>query len=108
METQITNGTYQDLSELVKMNVSELMELYFDHAKNNTEHSSRLRDEINKLSRYPIADLRLGYLAGKHVAQLRDQMLDEGLKGSTVRKYMGLIQRAINTGRKELGNSKRE
>tara|TARA_A100000172_G_C3039654_1_gene109938 strand:+ start:948 stop:1958 length:1011 start_codon:yes stop_codon:yes gene_type:complete len=103
IETQITNGTYQDLSDLVKMSVKELLNLYYDHAKSKTEHSDRLKYEIAKVSRYPIGDLRLGYLSGKHVANMRDEMLDEGLSPSTVRKYMGLLQRAINTGRKELG-----
>jgi len=103
IETQITNGTYQDLSELVKMTVAELLQLYYDQAKSKTEHASRLKNEIDKVSRYPIGEKKLGYLAGKHVANLRDEMLDEGLTGSTVRKYMGLLQRAINIGRKELG-----
>ena len=103
VETQITNGTYQDLSELVKMSVRELFDIYYDHTKSKTEHSDRLKYEISRITGYPIGDLRLGYLSGKHVAAMRDEMLDEGLSPSTVRKYMGLLQRAINTGRKELG-----
>jgi len=103
VETEIINGTYLDQSELVKVSVKDLLMLYFDQAKTKTAHSDRLLHEIGKISRYPIAELRLGYLAGKHVANMRDQMLDEGLSSSTVRKYMGLLQRAINVGRKELG-----
>ena len=58
---------------------------------------------MNKISRYPIGSIRLGYLNGKHVASFRDQLLAEGLAKSTTRKYMALLQRALDIGRKELG-----
>mgnify|MGYP003677547570 CR=1 FL=1 len=103
VEVEIINGTYQDNNELVKMSVGELVDLFFDHTRLNTAHESRLRDECNKLKRYPIASIKLGYLNGKHVASFRDQLLSEGLAKSTVRKYMGLTQRAVDIGRKELG-----
>ena len=103
VETEIINGTYQDNNELLRMSVKALMELYFDHKRHSTDHGSRLKDEVNKLSRYPIGSIRLGYLNGKHVASFRDQLLSEGLAKSTTRKYLGLLQRAIDIGRKELG-----
>ena len=55
VEVEIINGTYQDNNELVKMSVGELVDLFFDHTRLNTAHESRLRDECNKLKRYPIA-----------------------------------------------------
>ena len=73
VETEIINGTYQDNNELLRMSVKALMELYFDHKRHSTDHGSRLKDEVNKLSRYPIGSIRLGYLNGKHVASFRDQ-----------------------------------
>ena len=103
VEAEIINGTYENNNELVRMSVNELMELYYDHKKVSTEHASRLKDECNKISRYPIGSIRLGYLNGKHVASFRDQLLSEGLAKSTARKYMALLQRALDIGRKELG-----
>ena len=103
VEAEIINGTYENNNELVRMSVNELMELYYDHKKVSTEHASRLKDECNKISRYPIGSIRLGYLNGKHVASFRDQLLSEGLAKSTTRKYMALLQRALDIGRKELG-----
>ena len=103
VEAEIINGTYENNNEFLGMSVKALMELYYDHKKNQTDHASRLKDEINKLSRYPIGSIRLGYLNGKHVASFRDQLLSEGLAKSTTRKYLGLLQRAIDIGRKELG-----
>ena len=102
VETEIINGTYQDQSELVKMKLIDLLELFYDHKKHETNYEDRLRDELNKVGRYPISDIALGYLTGKHCATFRDTLLKEGLAKSTVRKYMGLIQRAIDIGRKEL------
>ena len=103
VEAEIINGTYEDNSNLITMSVRELIDLYYDHARSKTEHEKRLRDECNKINRYPIGSIRLGYLNGKHVASFRDQLLSEGLVKSTVRKYMGLLQRALDIGRKELG-----
>ena len=68
VEAEIINGTYESNNELVRMSVNELMELYYDHKKATTEHASRLKDECNKISRYPIGSIRRGYLNGKHVA----------------------------------------
>ena len=102
VETEIINGTYQDQSELIKIKLAELLELYFDHAKHDTEYPQRLNDEINKIRRYPISIVALGYLTGQHCATFRDTLLKEGLAKSTVRRYLGLIQRVLDVGRKEL------
>ena len=50
VETEIINGTYQDNNELLRMSVKALMELYYDHKKHNTEHASRLKDEVNLIT----------------------------------------------------------
>ena len=50
VETEIINGTYQDNNELLGMSVKALMELYYDHKKHNTEHGSRLKDEVNLIT----------------------------------------------------------
>ena len=42
VEAEIINGTYENNNELVKMSVSSLMEIYYDHKKGNTEHAPRL------------------------------------------------------------------
>ena len=44
VEAEIVNGTYENNNELVKMSVKELMELYYDHKKSQTEHASRLKN----------------------------------------------------------------
>ena len=41
VEAEIINGTYQDNNELLRMSVKALMELYYDHKKNQTDHESR-------------------------------------------------------------------
>jgi integrase len=102
VETDIINGTYEDNSELVKIKLSHLMDLYFDHTRHDTEYPSRLNDEINKIKRYPISNIALGYLTGQHCAIFRDTLLKEELAKSTVRRYLGLIQRILDVGRKEL------
>jgi len=102
LEGEIINGTYQDNNELVKLSLGELIELYFDHAKHKTDYPVRLRSECNKILNDSIAKIKLGYLTGKHVAVFRDSYL-ESAKKSTVRKSLGLMQRAIDIGRKELG-----
>ena len=43
VEAEIINGTYENNNELVRMSVSELMGLFYDHAKHKTEHESRLK-----------------------------------------------------------------
>ena len=43
VEAEIINGTYEDNSQLITMSVRELIDLYYDHAKNTTEHEKRLR-----------------------------------------------------------------
>jgi hypothetical protein len=40
---------------------------------------------------FPIGDLRLGYLSGKHVAAMRDEMLDEGFVAKHCQKVYGLV-----------------
>ena len=50
VETEIINGTYQDNNELLGMSVKALMELYYDHKKYNTDHTSWLKDEINLIT----------------------------------------------------------
>ena len=50
VEAEIVNGTYENNNELVKMSVKELMELYYDHKKSQTEHASRLKDEVNLIT----------------------------------------------------------
>ncbi len=47
VEAEIINGTYEDNSQLITMSVRELIDLYYDHAKNTTEHAKRLTDERN-------------------------------------------------------------
>ena len=43
VETEIINGTYQDQSELVKMKLIGLLELFYDHKKHETNYEDRLR-----------------------------------------------------------------
>lgn len=102
LEGEIINGTFQDNNELIKMSLGELIDLYFDHSRHQTEHPDRLKSECNKITNDPIAKIKLGYLTGKHVAVFRDAHL-VNCKKSTVRKSLGLMQRAIDIGRKELG-----
>ena len=58
VEAEIINGTYEDNSNLITMSVRELIDLYYDHARSKTEHEKRLRDECNKINRYPIGSTR--------------------------------------------------
>ena len=50
VEAEIINGTYENNNELVRMSVSELMGLFYDHTKHKTEHESRLKDEVNLIT----------------------------------------------------------
>ena len=50
VETEIINGTYENNNELLGMSVKALMELYYDHKKNQTDHASRLKDEVNLIT----------------------------------------------------------
>ena len=50
VEAEIINGTYQDNNELIKISVRELIDLYYDHTKQKTEHEKRLRDECNLIT----------------------------------------------------------
>lgn len=50
VEAEIINGTYEDNSQLITMSVRELIDLYYDHAKNTTEHEKRLRDECKMIT----------------------------------------------------------
>ena len=50
VEAEIINGTFEDNNKLVKMSVKALMDLYYDHQKTKTEHSSRLNDECNLIT----------------------------------------------------------
>ena len=43
VEAEIINGTYEDNNELIKISVRELIDLYYDHAKNTTEHEKRFK-----------------------------------------------------------------
>ena len=105
IEFQIETGSYLTLKKQERLNeikLSELLDIFFDKTKRKSRNPVRFEYEINHLKRFPIANLYLSQLDTKMLAEFRDARLEEGKAGSTVNKYLGLVSRAINKGRREL------
>ena len=54
------------------------------------------------MCRQSIANITLIKLNSRHIAEFRDEKLGVGKSSSTVKKYLGIISRAFNIGKKEL------
>jgi integrase len=105
IEAQIETGSYLTLKKAERLNeikLGELLDIFFDKTKRKSRNPVRFEYEVNYLKRFPIANLYLSQLDAKILAEFRDERLEEGKAGSTVNKYLGLISRAINKGRREL------
>ena len=105
IEAQIETGSYLTIKKAERLNeikLGELLDIFFDKTKRKSRNPVRFEYEINHLKRFPIANLYLSQLDTKILAEFRDERLEEGKAGSTVNKYLGLISRAINKGRREL------
>ena len=98
---EMQQGTYKNRDRLYQMQLKDLLSLYFDHAK-DTYRSETTKYTIGFLCRSSIGKCILARLDGVKLANFKNQMLLTK-KPSTVRKYLMLISRAINIGRKELG-----
>ena len=101
-ETGIRENTFIDNSMLNNIRLSELLWLFYEKDKHKTKYKERFRSEIENILRFPITTLFLTELTPKILAEFRDQQLDQGKSASTVKKYLGLISRAINKGRREM------
>ena len=101
-ETAIRENTYMDNSMLNTIRLSELLWLFFEKDKHKTKYKERFKSEVENMLRFPITSLFLTELTPQILAEFRDQQLDQGKSASTVMKYLGLISRAINKGRREL------
>jgi integrase len=104
-EAQIETGSYLKIKKAERLNeikLSELLNIFYDKKKANARHPKRLKYEVEHIKRLPIANLYLSQLSSSVLAEFRDKKLDEGKAPSTVNKYLGLISRAINKGRREM------
>ena len=105
IESQIETGSYLTLKKAERLNqikLGELLDIFFDKTKSKSKNVRRFEYEVKYLKRFPIGNLYLSQLDAKILAEFRDERLEEGKAGSTVNKYLGLISRAINKGRREL------
>jgi len=84
------------------MKLKDLLKLYYDKYKTKVRRPKYFQYEINLLCRQNIGNITLIKLNSRHIAEFRDERLDAGKSPSTVKKYLGLISRAYNIGRKEL------
>ena len=104
-EAQIETGSYKTIKKEERLNeikLSELLDIFFDKTKIKSKNVKRFEYEVNHIKRFPIANLYLSQLDTKSLAEFRDERLAEGKASSTVKKYLGLISRAINKGRREM------
>ena len=104
-EAQIETGSYLKIKKAERLNeikLSELLNIFYDKKKANARHPKRLKYEVEHIKRLPIANLYLSQLNSSVLAEFRDEKLDEGKAPSTLNKYLGLISRAINKGRREM------
>jgi|TARA_R100000426_G_C4820550_1_gene110304 integrase len=103
-EAQIEVGSFLEVQRADKLNeikVYELLDIFFDKFRRKTKHKDRLKYEIEHLKRYPFSKLFLSQLTPRILSQFRDEQEELGKSGSTVNKYIGLVSRAINLGRRE-------
>ncbi len=105
IEAQIEVGSYLQVKKserLNEMRVIELLDIFFDKFKRKTKNLYNFTYDINFMKRQPLAKLFLSQLSPRSLAEFRDEQLELGKSGSTVNKYLGLLSRAINLGRREL------
>ena len=91
-----------ETEKLNEIKVNELLDVYFDNFKRKTKHIKRFTYEVGFLKRQKLSSLFLSQLKPNVIAEFRDQQLVLGKSGLTVNKYIGLISRAINHGKREL------
>jgi len=84
------------------MKLKDLLKLYYDKCKTKVRRPKYFQYGINLLCKQNIGNITLIKLNSRHIAEFRDERLDAGKSPSTVKKYLGLISRAYNIGRKEL------
>ena len=102
-EYKITKEEYVDMGKLNTIKLSELLWLYYEKTKHTTKWQKRFEHEVNNLMRFSISNLFLTELSSQVLAEFRDDQLKNGKSPSTVKKYLSLISRAINKGKKEMG-----
>ena len=101
-KTQLESNSFQDTSCLATMKLKDLLKLYHDKYKSKTRRPKQFQYEINLLCRQSIGNITLLKLNSSHIAEFRDEKLGVGKSPSTVKKYLGIISRAFNIGKKEL------
>jgi integrase len=101
-ETAIRQGLYVDNSRLNTIRLRELVWLFYEKTKRGAKHPKRFKSEVENLLSFPICNLFLTELTVQVLAEFRDEHIALGKSASTVKKYLGLISRAINKGRREM------
>ena len=101
-KTQLESNSFQDTSCLATMKLKDLLKLYHDKFKSKTRRPKQFQYEINLLCRQSIGNITLLKLNSRHIAEFRDEKLNIGKSPSTVKKYLSIISRAYNIGKKEL------
>ena len=105
IEAQIEVGSYLEVKKSERLNeikVYELLDIFFDKFKRKSKNIRNFTYEINHMKRQSFSNLFLSQLTPRILAEFRDQQLDLGKSGATVNKYLGLVSRAVNLGRREL------
>ena len=101
-KTQLESNSFQDTSCLATMKLKDLLKLYYDKYKTKVRRPKYFQYEINLLCRQNIGNITLIKLNNRHIAEFRDEKLNIGKSPSTVKKYLSIISRAYNIGKKEL------
>jgi len=100
-KSQLDNNTFEDTSSLTNIRLKDLLNMYYEKNKQKSRRPKQFYYEISLLCRDKISKFSLLKLNSKHIADFRDNKLNEGKSASTVKKYLGLISRAYNIGKQE-------
>jgi len=98
--TQLEEGSFKNRDKLFKMKLRDLLKLYVDRYRDKYR-SDTFEYSIRVINRSTLGACHLAHLDGVRLANFRDTML-QSRASATVRKYLLLISRAINIGRKEM------
>ena len=98
---EMQEGSYKNRDSLYKMQLRDLLDLYYDHAKDNYRSSTAMHT-INYLKNQSIGKVYLAQLDGVRLSQFKKIELGKKKSPSTVRKYLLLISKAINVSINEL------
>ena len=104
IEAQIETGTYKRVKEaerLADIRLSEILNIYYEkHLKIKSQDPLKEKNLIDLINRL-LGKKYITDLTGSELARFRDKQIEEGKSPTTVKKYLGLISRAINRVKRE-------